>query len=60
MNDYLKTTKARIDLAHKAMDNNMLGLAVSIYDDVVNDLMNMIKTLDTHIETMREIIKGEK
>lgn len=59
MNDYLKTTKARIDLAHKAMDNNMLGLAVSIYDDVVNDLMNMIKTLDTHIETMKEIIKGE-
>lgn len=59
MNDYLKTTKARTDLAHKAMDNNMLGLAVSIYDDVVNDLMNMIKTLDTHIETMKEIIKGE-
>lgn len=59
MNDYLKTTKARIELAHKSMDNNMLGLAVSIYEDVANDLMNMIKTLDTHIETMKEIIKGE-
>lgn len=59
MNDYLKTAKARIELAHKSMDNNMLGLAVSIYEDVANDLMNMIKTLDTHIETMKEIIKGE-
>lgn len=59
MKEYLKTINARIEHADKCAELDFVGMACEAYKNIINDLIDMVKTLDTHIEAMKEIIKGE-